>query len=121
MTALEQAAYEAARTGNFTPPDCDLLDTALFTVLYHLYALYLAGHVSREQASDYKQRVMSDYQTQRAGWEIKQKIYRQAQSREIALQGALMDYGVKPCLETADALYNAILRLDAPAICGENS
>lgn len=97
-----------AMKGDPLPPKLDIADSCLYVALKYLYAMYKKGLIARKRATEEKQRLVSNWTTDKSKIEV---LNRESEALRKKIGVASDAYRDNPSLETADALYAALYNL----------
>lgn len=97
-----------AMKGEPLPPKLDIADSCLYVALKYLYAMYKKGLITRKRATEEKQRLVSNWTTDKSKIEV---LNRDNESLRKKIGVASDAYIENQSLETADALYAALYNL----------
>lgn len=97
-----------AMKGEPLPPKLDIADSCLYVALKYLYAMYKKGLITRKRATEEKQRLVSNWTTDKSKIEVLNRENEALREKIGDLSDAYRD---NPSIETADALYAALYNL----------
>ena len=97
-----------AMYGKPLPKCLDVADSCLYIALKNLYAMYRQGLISRKDASEEKNRLFQNWETDKSKIEF---LNRESDAMRDKIGTASEDYKNNPCIENADILYAALYNL----------
>ena len=97
-----------AMHGKPLPKCLDVADSCLYITLKNLYAMYRKGLISRKDASEEKNRLLQNWETDKSKIEF---LNRESDELRKKIGDAAEKYKNVPCIENADNLYAALYNL----------
>lgn len=105
---MEFEFEKEAMQGSPTPKGLDIADSCLYVALKNLYAMYRKKLISREDATEEKNRLIYNWTTDKSKLEF---LDRESEALRDKIDTASEDYKNNPCIKNADKLYAAFYNL----------